>query len=117
MRSGIKEVTKYSYSYEEQKGVTTTDTIWIPSVGEVFLGDNPDWVNKHKEKEGAAYKEVFKDDDSRVRSRAGTSDASRWWLRSAHNSYEDIFGSVYRGGSYYGYYAYYERGVLIGFCL
>lgn len=117
VRNGIREVTKYSYSYEEQKGVITTDTIWIPSAREVFLADDPDWVNNYREKEGAAYTEVFKDDDSRVRSRAGASGTSRWWLRSASLSSVYLFLDVISDGSHYRYDAIGERGVLVGFCL
>ena len=117
VRSGIKEVTKYSYSYEEQKGVTTTDTIWIPSAREVFLADDPDWVNDCYEKDGAAYTEVFKDDDSRVRGRAGASGASWWWLRSAIYYYDFSFIFVFSDGSYYSNGASREGGVVVGFCL
>lgn len=117
VRSGIKEVTKYSYSYEEQKGVTTTDTIWIPSAREVFLADDPDWVNDCYEKDGAAYTEVFKDDDSRVRGRAGASGASWWWLRSAYYFFDDIFIYVNSDGYSIDFFASREGGVVVGFCL
>lgn len=113
VRRGIREVKKYTYSYEEEKGVITTDAIWIPSEREVFLADRgEEWVN---EKEGAAYTEVFKDDDSRIRRSAGTSGAWWWWLRTAYDSCS--FKDVVIDGSYCFDSADYEGGVAVGFCL
>ena len=75
-------------------------------------------MNDCYEKDGAAYTEVFKDDDSRVRGRAGASGASWWWLRSAGDGYGGYgFKSVGSDGSYYISIASREGGVVVGFCL
>ena len=117
VRDNIREVTKYSYSYEEQKGVTSKDTIWIPSVREVFPAGYDDWTDRRREKEGVSYTSVFTDDETRKRSRDGESGASWWWLRSASYNGSCIFDIVGSDGDYYYYFiAYYEGGVVIGFC-
>ena len=114
--NSIREVKKYSYSLEEGKAVRSDDTIWIPSVREVFPADYEEWVEEYYEKEGVAYTEIFKDNESRIRSRADASGASWWWLRSADFFSFDLFLDVSCGGIFY-YDASREGGVLIGFCL
>ncbi|MDO5133259.1 MAG: DUF6273 domain-containing protein [Eubacteriales bacterium] len=88
VRTNIREVIKYSHSYEIDKEVTTRDTIWIPSKREVFYADHSEesWM----EKEGAAYTTSFKDDETRTKSRDGTDNASSWWLRSQSSAYNSL---------------------------
>ena len=114
VRDNIREVTKYSYSYEEQKGVASKDTIWIPSVREVFPAGYNDWTDECREQEGVSYTGEIKDDESRMRSRDGESSAATWFLRSAGtNTY---FSSVLTDGSNFSNYASTEGGVAVGFC-
>ena len=114
VRDNIREVTKYSYSHEEQKGVASKDTIWIPSVREVFLADN-DWV-KNYDQEGVSYTSVFTDNKSRERSRDGESGATWWWLRSASRNISYYFISVTSIGASDSSDAISEGGVVVGFC-
>ena len=117
VRTNIREVTKYSYSYKEQKGVASKDTIWIPSVREVFPAGHNDWTDKGREKEGVSYADVFSNNEVRKRSREGESGASWWWLRSASYYYSHDFNYVYSDGDYYyDYFADFEGGVVVGFC-
>ena len=113
VRNNIREVTKYSYFNDEQKVETSKDTIWIPSLREVELADQYEWVNDFYEKEGVAYTSVFMDDESRMRSRDGESGASQWWwLRSV--AYSSAFMAV--DGYVDEADAGYEGGVVVGFC-
>ena len=105
LRSNIKEVTKYSYVYKNADPLSSKDTIWIPSVREVF--GNDDWENK-----GPEYTSVFSDNESRVKFLA--SGASWWWLRTARGS---EFNYVYTNGSTNHGAAHITGGVAIGFCL
>ena len=117
VRNNICEVIKYSYSYEERKGVASKDTIWIPSVREVFPAGYDDWTDKRREQEGVSYTGVIKDDESRMRSRDGESGASWWWLRSASSDFSNHFTAVSSDGDdSYGIYANREGGVVVGFC-
>ena len=117
VRNNIREVTKYSYSYEEHKGVVSKDTIWIPSVREVFPAGHSNWKDVCREKEGVSYTSVLTDNKSRERSRDGESGASWWWLRSASSSYSNDFDYVSSdGGNFYSSYAGSEGGVVVGFC-
>lgn len=118
VRRGIREVTKYSYLCEFQMGVKTTDTIWIPSVREIFL--TQEIAGVHIEEEGVSYPEVFKDDASRVRNRPGESDESYapWWLRSAYSfSFNNDSFDYVRDGKRISAPASEEIGVVVGFCL
>ena len=117
VRNNICEVIKYSYSYEERKGVASKDTIWIPSVREVFPAGYDDWTDKRREQEGVSYTGVIKDDESRMRSRDGESGASWWWLRSASYITSYGFNGVTSDGDIgYSADAYDEGGVVVGFC-
>ena len=121
VRNNIRDVKKYSYSfkgYKNGKADETTDTIWIPSVREIFLADRSEWVNKYYEKEGAAYTEVFKGYMSRIKAHAGASGASWWWLRSANYYFVYFFNGVNSDGSIdYDINADLTGGVAVGFCL
>ena len=117
VRSNIREVTKYSYSFEDQQGVASKDTIWIPSVREVFPAGHNFWTDRGREKEGVSYADVFSNNEVRKRSREGESGASWWWLRSASDVDSNSFDNVDSDGDgYYDDYAYREDGVVVGFC-
>ncbi|MDO5132800.1 MAG: protein kinase [Eubacteriales bacterium] len=116
-RNNIREVTKYSYSYDEGGDAASKDTIWIPSIGEVFPPGHDSWTDECREKEGLFYSSVFTDNEERRMSRDGEGGSSGWWLRSARyrNSYG--FYGVLPSGDNDGFDAEEERGVVIGFCL
>ena len=116
VRNNIQEVTKYSYSRDEYKDVTSKDSIWIPSAREVYFSDQRDMVEKHYETAGASYTRVFENNESRIRSRDGEYGASWWWLRSAYNLSSDGFSSVTIDGNAIRHSAASECGVVVGFC-
>ena len=109
VRTGIKEVTKYSriFNTAEQavNNVTTTDDVWIPSCREVGFG---------VETEGPVYSRAFNGNAARIKYKIGASSASWWWLRSAH--YTNYFYLVYNGGTTGTNHANFEGAVALGFC-
>ena len=110
VRSNIKEVKKYSYSYSDKGTISSSDKIWIPSLREVFGEDNS------YEDSGPEYLTAFSDAASRIKRRAG--EPYWWWLRSATNFYDDDIDFVYIDGSdWYNIFASYVNGVAVGFCL
>ena len=111
VRSNIREVKKYSYSYSDKGTISSSDTIWIPSGREMFGADNA------FEDEGPEYLTAFPDDASRQKQHIGVSEPSRWWLRSASYSAGSLFSYVFYAGSTWGTnYASIEYGVVVGFC-
>ena len=110
VRSNIKEVKKYSYSYSDEGTISSSDKIWIPSRREVFGEDNSN------EDSGPEYLTAFSDAASRIKRRAG--EPYWWWLRSASYTGDLDFYYVSDDGSdWISYYAYYVYGVAVGFCL
>ena len=110
VRSNIKEVKKYSYSYSDEGTISSSDKIWIPSSREVFGEDNSD------EDSGPEYLTAFSDAASRIKRRAG--EPYWWWLRTASDDYDYYFNCVYYGGSARSDdYAIFVSGVAVGFCL
>ena len=110
VRSNIKEVKKYSYSYSDEGTISSSDKIWIPSSREVFGEDNSD------EDSGPEYLTAFSDAASRIKRRAG--EPYWWWLRTASDNYDYYFNCVYYGGSArIDDYAIFGCGVAVGFCL
>ena len=111
LRSNIKEVTKYSFSYSDKGKISSNDKIWIPSVREVLGADAYD-------DRGPQYTSFFRDDASRQKRHIGASGPSWWWLRSASYGRGDRFYCAGDGGDiWYGRNAPVEGGVAIGFCL
>ncbi len=114
VRSNIKEVKKYSYSYSNNETNSSSDTIWIPSRREMYGADCA------YEDEGPEYITLFPDDASRQKQHTGVSKPSSWWLRSA--SFGDDrsrfygFDYVNCGGASDGSDYYVDYGVAIGFC-
>lgn len=107
--AGIKEVTKYSYRYDTKvTDAETTDDVWIPSGREVNLSAN--------ETMGPKYADVFPDNASRIKKKAGAESASTWWLRSAYNTSSSGFNGVSTDGSSSFSGALNGRGVTLGFC-
>ena len=115
VRSGIKEVTKYTMIYTASpeaavNDVATTEDVWIPSRHEMFNG-----TTQYYETKGPRYSEIFLLNDSRKKSKVGATSASYWWLRSANNS--SGFSYVFGNGSYANSNANSSYGVALGFCL
>lgn len=110
--TGIKEVTKYSRSYDAanslySQNAVTQDRLWIPSHREIF-GDT------NYETAGNVYTAIFKDASSRIRNYYQGS-ASWWWLRSVDNSYSAR--AVYGNGSDNYNNVASAFGVVLGFCI
>ena len=111
VRSNIREVKKYSYSYSDKGTISSSDTIWIPSRREMFGADDS------REDRGPEYLTAFPDDASRQKQHIGVSEPSRWWLRSASNIFDDSFRYVSVDGSDWDADgASSGRGVVVGFC-
>ena len=108
VRSNIKEVTKYSFD-RDLNTIPSTDTIWIPSYREVFVGAY------NEEDNGPDYASVFSNNESRVKYKTGTSSTAGWWLRSAYG-YSQYTMVSWEGDIHYVDSAT-EYGVAIGFCL
>lgn len=110
--TGIKEVTKYSRSYDKTQKIftpnsVTQDRLWIPSRREIF-GDTG------SETAGNDYTGIFKDSESRIRRRY-QGFASPWWLRSVYDSNGVSTVNSDGGGKYYN--ASNSAGVVLGFCI
>ena len=110
--TGIKEVTKYSRSYDAanslySQNAVTQDRLWIPSHREIF-GDT------NYETAGNVYTAIFKDASSRIRKYYQGSSAS-WWLRSVNNSSDARF--VISNGDDYNSNVTSTFGVVLGFCI
>ena len=111
VRSNIREVKKYSYSYSDNGTISSSDTIWIPSGREMFGADNA------YEDEGPEYLTAFPDDASRQKQHIGVSEPSRWRLRSASYTIDTNFTLVtINGSSWSTTSARSEGGVVVGFC-
>jgi hypothetical protein len=115
VRSGIKEVTKYTRIYTASpvaaaNDVATTEDVWIPSRHEIFDG-----TTQYYETKGPRYSEIFSSNDSRNKSKVGETSTSYWWLRSASNS--GNFSGVNNNGSSGNNNANNSYGVALGFCL
>lgn len=110
--TGIKEVTKYSRSYDAANSLypqnaVTQDRLWIPSQREIFGGTN-------YETAGNDYTGIFKDSASRIRKKY-QGDADDWWLRSV--DYSGGVRVVYNSGNVDSYYMSHPFGVVLGFCI
>ena len=113
VRNAIKEVTKYSGTYNTAgtlvKDDATTDDVWLPSYKEMFNYTS-------SETKGTHYSMAFPDNASRVKSVVGGS-AAWWWLGSAYGDISNSFYHVGTDGGASGASAVSEGGVPLGFCL
>ena len=112
VRSAIKTVKKYTYTYRYENGRQlkngiTEDALWIPSIQEIF-GD-------FSEGEASAvyYNVLFSNNALRVKTY--NKNAAWWWFRSANFNY--YFYSVTTDGSYRSNGASLTGGVAFGFCM
>ena len=109
VQSNIKEVKKYSFSFIYFKTISSTDTIWIPSMREIYGADNA------HEKEGPEYIMAFTNHASRQKKHKGA--PGTWWLRSACESDSLSFNIADVDESNTNFTnADYEFGIAIGFC-
>ena len=113
IRSNIKEVTKYSYSFIDKGTISSNDSIWIPSTREVFEINNL-WIGGGYEESGAKYSSVFYKQKARKKYKISKTSISWWWLRSVFGN--SSFDHVSTDGSFDCNYANYDGGVAIGFC-
>ena len=112
VRSAIKTVKKYTYTYRyengrKQKNGITEDALWIPSIQEIF-GDFSEG-----EVSAVYYNVLFSNNALRVKTY--NKYAAWWWLRSAFNYAS--FSYVYTDGSSNFSNANYTGGVALGFCM
>ena len=107
IQSNIKEVTKTYYDKTTTSTLSITDTVWIPSVREIYGGTSC-------ESAGCDYTSLFNSDSARIKYNTSGS-ANSWWLRSARSDSDTNFRSV----SSYGYVsntsANIANGVALGF--
>lgn len=114
VRAAIKEVRKYSGTYENnavvKDGSVTADKIWIPSNYELN-------INSLYETQGATYStDLYSPTNQNARVKYDlTFKAKNWWLRSASTSAHFI--SVSSSGSASGSSAMGAYGVVLGFCI
>ena len=115
VRSAIKAVKKYSHSRNTSgmnyNRVLTIDDVWIPSGGEIYGLSSSSLY----EQTGPVYTELFVSDDDRVKYENGSSNALKWWLRSANGVLH--FRYVTNDGSMIHIGAENSNGVVLGFCL
>ena len=110
VRNSIVEVNKTYYDYNGGSGITSTqaDTIWIPSVREMF-GNNSNYENS-----GVDYTSFFNSNSARIKKLNST--ANTYWLRSARSGINSQFHNVNGSGGLDYYSANVTAGVCIGFC-
>lgn len=108
VRSSIKEVRKYSNSYENdaivKDGCVTSDKLWVPSLGERLKEISDAETNAP----------TYRWSETTRWPQSGYA-ASSWWLRSANNSTDFRTGSD-NGGVSHGSAAS-SYGVVFGFCI
>lgn len=117
VRTSIRAVSKASRilntKKEEVNNVLTNDTLWIPSVCEIY---GPD---AGAETIGCYYHEVFSLVDERIKSVVGEDSPTQWWFRSASlqpNIYSR-YNNAHMDGEYYRNRCTNAYGVALGFCL
>lgn len=102
----VKKTQKSCSSSAVLGGQTCSDQLWIPSKEECYSTDNTH-----------TYVGLFPDAASRIKMKAGASDALVWWNRTAVNSQAMAFGAFSAAGGNSTSYAQYTRGVCLGFCV
>ena len=112
VRNAIKPVTKYSCIYSVAtntfaKDVETDDELWIPGEREIY-------GNTQCETKGAAYAQVFPDNEARCKAATGSS-MTRWWLRSVrYNGYWEYVATSGRNDNVAPTNT---LGIALGFCI
>lgn len=91
--------------------VEYADPLWLPSATDVF---GPSEDGYWKDIDDSFQLSIFRRERERVKE-CGEEGTYPWWLRSVGAAYAYSFRSVYAGGSYGSYYAYYSLGFAPGF--
>ena len=105
----LAAVAKISKDYNggTSQDLTSYERAWIPSGREVgFSGSS-------YEQSGPIYNLIYKNEDSRIKTRGGSADF--WWLRSARTDYSSAFSGVYSYGASGSSGASGANGVALGF--
>lgn len=113
---GIVEVEKTYYDSRKSSTLTCNDTIWIPSMNEVYgVNSFTSGVSTYYcENSGADYTGFFNGDDARIKNYDGT--PWSWWARTSRG--ESYFLGVNSNGTpLLGMKASNETGVALGFCM
>jgi hypothetical protein len=113
VRSMIKPVFKYSDSYNNSyskiKNYQTIDSIWIPSVREVYTSGSS------YENTGVTYSTFFNSDDARKKYCGSDTSPSSWWTRTAKNT--SNFYYVNSSGGVQSQECTSTAGIILGFCV
>ena len=113
LQNNIVEVNKTYYDYTSKTTKTSADTIWIPSIREIFNGTS----GYTEESSGTTYVSSTKFNNNTNRIKKLNNSARNWWLRSANSSYSGYFWYVGSGGAAHYGIASDARGVAPGFCI
>jgi len=109
LKTLIKAVSKTSYDKTTGADVTSTEKLWIPSARETFGGAS-------YEQSGPVYSTIYKDSNSRKKTKFGSSSFADWWLRSAYSNSNTNFRYVVSSGSARNGIAGSSYGVCLSFC-
>ena len=107
VRGAIKEVTKTYKDVTTNSTLSIADTVWIPSMREIYGGSS-------YENSGADYTALFAANADRIKRTGLGATASSWWLRSATGATSFYIVSI--DGSSLGNSAGFAYGVALGFC-
>ena len=110
LRSGIKEVRKYTGVYDSgtSKDHTTNDKLWIPSLHEVTGSTN-------YETQGGVYTGYYNSSSGTLTKFTRTNTSTAWVTRSAYTDTQYVaFGTTGAAG---GRYANMDSGICLGFCI
>lgn len=110
--SMIKPVTKYSDGYDTSDGAVdssvTIDSVWIPSVREIYGGTNYETI-------GVDYTGLFVSNTNRIKNKIGSSSGYIWWTRTAYS--KNSFRCVNTNGSMNAFGNDNTFGVVLCFCM
>lgn len=117
VRSGIKEVKKYSRKYLGLQNLTdltnifeSAEDIWLPSAHEMAA------PGISTETKGAEYSQAFPNNTSRIKYKHYSSTSAGYWLRSAGNNANGFYRVNGANGSVNSYNADGLLPIVIGFC-
>ena len=110
VKSSIVNVSKTYYDYSTQSILSCVDSVWAPSLGEMY-GHNYETLGC--ENSGAEYTGFFTSEQSRIKTYDGTTIS--WWLRTARRNNE-LFRRVTGAGVPLNSDASTSNGVALGFC-
>lgn len=122
LQAGIKTVQKTYRSPNDSSTLEQEIDLWVPSAYEIGFTDGE--APADAESTGVAYSVIYNSNESRIKYAVNDpATAQQWWLRSGVKSPLGVTGCVNRVygtgtlDSYYGFSAYYERYICLGFCI